>query len=360
MKKTVALLLGLLLCLTALTAASGTVGDPLISLSYLTGEFARSLESAADARLDASDETIRKAAAGQAPDIPAGPAGMREHTLKEGDVLTGATGMTVIPLGGGIRLDVSGGAVVDVTAGEEALTGRLLTANHRYIVAENAQAGFTVTTPAAVLSYEGGGSLTLSLSPDYYSAACALREAGLFRGSGSGVGEGFDLYLAPTRGESLVMFLRLLGEEADALAAAGTHPFTDVPGWLSPYVAWAWQRGYTSGVAADRFGSDQPVTAVEYEEFLLRALGYSAAGVDDYTTSLERALGLGALTQGEYDMLRSCVFLRAHTAYVSYYSLDMPLNGTAETLAQRLIAAGRMTEAQLEAARAQINFSRIS
>lgn len=359
MKKATALLLGLLACLLVLTAAGGTQGDPLISLAYLTGTFAQSLDGAVDARLDASDQTIR-AAAGQAPGLPAGPAGLEEHTLKEGDVLSGATGLVVVPLGGGVRLDVSGGAVVDVTAGEEVLPGRLLPANHRFIVAENAQAVFTVTTPAAVLSYEGGGVLTRSLSTDYYAAACALREAGLFRGSGSGVGEGFDLYLAPTRGESLVMFLRLLGEEADALAAAGTHPFTDVPGWLSPYVAWAWQRGYTSGVAADRFGSDQPVTAVEYEEFLLRALGYSAAGVDDYSTSLERALSLGALTQGEYDMLRGGVFLRAHTAYVSYFSLDMPLNGGGETLAQRLIAAGRMTEAQLEAARAQINFSRIS
>lgn len=359
MKKATALLLGLLLCLTALTAAGGSQGDPLISLSYLTGAFTQSLDDAVNARLEASDGAIR-AAAGQAPALPAGPAGLEEHTLKEGDVLSGATGLVVVPLGGGIRLDVSSGAVVDVTAGEEVLPGHLLPANHRFIVAENTQADFTVTTPAAVLSYEGNGVLTRSLSTDYYAAACALREAGLFRGSGSGIGEGFDLYLAPTRGESLVMFLRLLGEEADALAFAGTHPFTDVPGWLSPYVAWAWQRGYTSGVAADRFGSSQPVTAVEYEEFLLRALGYSAAGVDDYTTSLERALGFGALTPGEYDMLREEVFLRAHAAYVSYYSLDMPLNGGTETLAQHLIAAGRMTEAQLETARAQINFSRIS
>ncbi len=360
MKKATSLLLGLLLCLTALAASGGSQGDPLISLSYLTGAFAQSLEDALDARLDASDEAVRAAIGQEPPAPPAGPSAPVEHTLKEGDVLSGSTGLVVVPLGGGVRLDVSGGAVVDVTAGEEALPGHLLTANHRYIVAENAQAGFTVTSAAAVLSFEGGGTLTRSLSPDYYSAACALREAGLFRGSGSGVGEGFDLYLAPTRGESLVMFLRLLGEESDALAFNGTHPFTDVPGWLSPYVAWAWQKGYTSGVAADRFGSGQPVTAVEYEEFLLRALGYSVAGVDDYRTSLERALAFGALTQGEYDMLRESVFLRAHTAYVSWYSLDMPLNGGGETLAQRLTAANRITEEQLEAARAQINFSRIS
>lgn len=359
MKKATSLLLGLLLCLAVLTAAGGSQGDPLISLSYLTGTFAQSLDGAVNARLEASDQTIR-AAAGQDPVLPAGPAGLGEHTLKEGDVLSGITGLVVVPLGGGVRLDVSGGAVVDVTAGEEVLSGRLLPANHRYIVAEDAQADFTVTTPTAVLSYEGGGALTRSLSTDYYSAARALREAGLFRGTGSGVGEGFDLHLAPTRGESLVMFLRLLGEEEDALVYTGTHPFADVPAWLSPYVAWAWQRGYTSGVAADRFGSDQPVTAVEYEEFLLRALGYSVAGVDDYTTSLERALGLGALTQGEYDTLRGEVFLRAHAAYVSWYSLEMPLGGGTETLAQRLVSAGRMTEEQLEAARGQINSSRIS
>lgn len=359
MKKTAALLLGLLLSLTALTAAGGTQGDPLISLSYLTDAFTQSLESAVSTRLDASDDAVRAAAGQGQPALPTGPAGLEEHTLKEGDVLSGSTGLVIVPLGGGVTLDVSGGAVVDVTGGTEVFSGALLP-DHRYIVAENSQASFTVTTPAAVMSYEGGGILTRSLSPDYYSAACALREAGLFRGSGSGVGDGFDLYLAPTRGESLVMFLRLLGEEADALAYTGAHPFTDVPGWLDRYVAWAWQRGYTSGVAADRFGSDQPVSAVEYEEFLLRALGYSTAGVDDYTTSLERALGLGALTQGEYTMLRETVFLRAHAAYVSWYSLDMPLNGGTETLARHLISAGRMTEAQLEAARTQINFSRIS
>ncbi len=243
MKKATSLLLGLLLCLAALAASGGSQGDPLISLSYLTGAFAQSLEEALDARLDASDEAVRAAIGQEPPAPPAGPSAPVEHTLKEGDVLSGSTGLVVVPLGGGVRLDVSGGAVVDVTAGEEALPGHLLTANHRYIVAENAQAGFTVTSAAAVLSYEGGGTLTRSPSPDYYSAACALREAGLFRGSGSGVGEGFDLHLAPTRGESLVMFLRLLGEESDALASNGAHPFTDVPGWLSPYVAWAWQKG---------------------------------------------------------------------------------------------------------------------
>ena len=58
MTKPIALALGLLLCLTALTAA-GNGEDPLISLSYLTGDFSATLDAAISAKLDASDEAIR-------------------------------------------------------------------------------------------------------------------------------------------------------------------------------------------------------------------------------------------------------------------------------------------------------------
>lgn len=360
MKRTIALVLGLLLCLTAATAAAGDAGDPLISLSYLEGEFARSLEAAVAGRLDASDAAIR-AGRKQNAAGPAGEAGgLQEHTLKRGDALSGFTGLAVAPLSGRIRLETSAGAVVDVSNGTEAPAGQTLLINHRYIVAENARAVFTVESPTAVLSWEGGGTLQYSAEPDYYAIALALRKLDLFRGSGSGIGEGFDLHLAPTRGEALVMFLRVLGEEDQALACTDSHPFTDVPGWLDRYVAWAYARGYANGVAADRFGCGQTVSAVEYEEFLLRALGYSVAGVDDYATSLERGLTCGALTGGEYVMLRGEQFLRAHAAYISYYALDVPVSGSRQTLAQRLTAGGHMTAEQLADARTLVNSLRIA
>lgn len=354
MKKISALILGLLLCLTALTAAGNS--DPLISRSYLEGEFLRSLEDSVSERLDVSDEAVR---AGLEPSSPPGEAPLaRELMLKEGDILSGTAGMSLTPLGGDVHLEGSGGAVVDVTEGAEVPAGQTLKASHRYIVAE--PASFTVSSPAAVLSCEGGGTLASSGSPDYFAAARALRAMGLFQGTGTGFGEGFDLHLAPTRGESLVMFLRILGEEDQALAYTGGHPFTDVPGWLERYVAWAYAKGYANGVAADRFGCQQKISAVEYEEFLLRAMGYSVAGVDDYTTSLVRALNCGALTGGEYAMLQDHAFLRAHVAYLSYFSLDVPTGGSGETLAQRLTAAGAVTGEQLASARAQADLLRIS
>lgn len=353
-----------LLCLAAALFSGGSAGDPLISRAYLEGAFSQSLEEALTQRLDEAGQDAREALRQElealsdpGAALPGSDGG--SATLKGGDVLTGSTGLAFTLLGGEVRLTLTGGGAVDVTSGTEAASGQTLTAGHRYLVAEGAGASFTVLSPAAVASWEGRAVLTPSAQPDWYEIACALRALGLFRGSGSAIGEGFDLYLAPTRGEGLVMFLRLLGEEPQALAWEGSHPFTDVPAWLDRYVAWAWQKGYANGVAPDRFGPDQAISAVEYEEFLLRALGYSVAGVHDYTTSLERALDCGALTNGEYILLTENPFLRAHVAYVSYYSLDMAVSGGRQTLAQRLLGAGLFTREQLEEARLGVESQRI-
>lgn len=334
----------LLLCL-ALPAATGAAEDPLISRSYLEGTFFQSLEAETVLRLDQSDEVLRSGA----PGLPE-TAEIRERTLKKGDVLSGGTGLSVTLLGGQVRWSASSGSLVDVTEGREVPSGELLQTGHRYIAAEETAADFTAVT-AAVLSCEGGGTAAPSQGPDPFAQARALRALGLFRGTGSGFGEGFDLHLAPTRGEGLVLFLRLLGEEEQALAGMGTHPFTDVPGWLDRYVAWAYGKGYANGVAADRFGSEQAMSAVEYTELLLRALGYSRAGVDDYATSLERALNCGAVTGEQYAALRDEAFLRSHAVSLSWSVLDVPLSGGAKTLAQRLMEEGVFTEEQLASAR---------
>ena len=157
-----------------------------------------------------------------------------------------------------------------------------------------------------------------------------------------------------------MLFLRLLGEEDAALQYTGGHPFADVPGWLDPYVAWAWEKGYSNGVSAGRFGPGHALSAGQYVELLLRALGYSQAGTDDFHTALERALDGGVLTGGEYEFLQRAPFLRAHAVYLSYYGLDATLQGTGQTLAQRLAAGGLVTEAQLAAARSMVETLRLS
>lgn len=349
MKKRILPLAAILLALLLLTAA-GTAADPLITKSYLTGGFTQALAEVIDRRIDASDASIRSCTA----------PGPQEQTLKEGDVLQINAGQTILLLSGEARPDISAGALIDVTSGIEHPSNQLLQPNHRYIAGENAAAAITVASPAAVLSCEGGAVLVPSQTPDYYAIACALRDVDLFRGTGSGIGEGFELSRAPNRGEGLVMFLRVLGEEAQALACTTPHPFTDVPAWLSPYVSWAYAQGYTSGISKTRFAPSRALTAAEYEEFLLRALHYSDPAEDNYATSLSRALAQGILTSGEHAMLKERPFLRAYAAYVSYYALEVPLQDDTQTLAQSLVAAERMTAVQLTAARNQVATARIS
>lgn len=365
-----AVCLSLALCLAAAMASGGSAADPLISLSYLKGTFLSSVGLSVDSRLDSADSAVRSdlqrqldtmSAAVQAAAGQSFAAEATEYTCKQGDILIGSTGLSVIPLSGEIRLEISDGAVVDVTAGCEVPSGSILSPRHRYIAAEQTAVRFVTESPAAVLTYQGSCAFSLSGdTPDYYAIACALRELGLFRGTGTSFGEGFDLHLAPTRAEALVMFIRLLGEENAALSCSYEHPFTDVPTWADRYVAWAWHQGYSNGVGGGKFGTQQPVSASEYQEFLLRALGYSVAGVHDYTTSLDRAYKHGALTSAEYQMLQTSSFLRCQTVYLSYYSLDMVRSGSQQTLAQQLSSAGVFSAAQLTSARQLVTSPRLS
>ena len=81
--------------------------------------------------------------------------------------------------------------------------------------------------------------------------------------------------------------------------------------------------------------------------------------MDNYATSLERALECGALTAGEYELLREGPLLRAHAAYLSYYALETPAGGSGQTLAQRLEAGGAFTAGELADARAGVSAPRI-
>ena len=372
MKKTltaVSIVLALVLCLGIALAVGGDANDPLLSLSYLQNIFRPKVDEDIDLALNTSDELIREETQKMLDDMiesTGNAAGqdfapvVQEMTLNQYDSLSGTTGLSVTALAGEIVVNISLGSVIDVTTGEEILSGTTLTDKHRYIVAENSFADFTASSATATLTYQGHYSYVPSnFSTDYYGIALALRELGLFRGNGSSIGNGFDLHVAPTRAEALVMFIRILGEENDALACTYKHPFTDVPAWLDRYVAWAWYNGYTNGIGNNKFGSTLTVSSMEYQEFILRALGYSVAGVDDYRTSLERAREYGILTDAEYFLLMDYKFLRAHVAYLSYYNLDTGIAGSHITLAQRLQQQGVFTFQQLIIAREYVSSPRM-
>lgn len=346
------LLIPLALMVSAL-AAGGDLSDPLASLSYLTGIFTDTVNKRVDEKLNASDQALLsgnlEAVSGSST------ATWTETRLKEGDVLTGSTGTSVLVLAGGARVTFSG-AVVDVTTGTAVTSGSALAVNHRYLVAENTTADFTVTSKTAVVDYQGPYAFRYSNAIDYNAIAAALKTLNLFKGSFTGYGEGYDLEVAPTRLQALIMFIRVLGEEDAALAYTGPMPFTDVAAGSQSekYVGYAYSKGYTNGYSATTFRPSQTVTAGQYMEFMLRALGYSSAANTDLSGTLDNAYANGVITSGELTALQSGTFLRADLVYVSYYALDATMTGTGITLRDTLMNKGTFTSAQVSAAAALV------
>ena len=227
-KKTLILFpLCVLLLAVVSSLAAGGAEDSMVSLSYLEGAFSDAVDSRVERELDASDAVLL-AGADTGTGVPAGTAnGWAETRLKQADSLLGSTGVSALLLAGQGQVTYASGAVVDATAGTVAPSGTFLQANHRYIVAENTSAAFTITSKTAVLDHQGG-SLAYSNAIDYNAMAAALKTMHLFKGSFTGYGQGFDLEAAPTRLQALIMFIRVLGEEEQALAWTGTTPFTDI------------------------------------------------------------------------------------------------------------------------------------
>jgi hypothetical protein len=276
-------------------------------------------------------------------------------------VLVGTTGTNVLLLAGGGQVTYSAGAVVDVTTGKTVSSGTALSVDHRYIVAEDTEAAFTVTTKTAVVDYQGSYAFRESDATDYNAMASALKTLHLLKGSFTGYGEGFDLEVAPTRLQALIMFIRVLGEEEQALAWTGSTPFTDIAKGsdAEKYVGYAYSKGYTNGYTAKLFKPAGAVNAYQYTEFMLRALGYSSAANTDLSDTLTRAQSAGVLTAGETAMLRQDKFLRAELVYISYYALDAVLPNSQQTLGDLLLQKGVFAEWEREDAAELVDSARL-
>jgi len=171
--------------------------------------------------------------------------------------------------------------------------------------------------------------------------AQSLYELGLFQGVSEGE---FDLLRAPSRAEAIVMLVRLLGAESAAMEGGRSHPFNDVPEWAEPYISYAYELGLTSGVSETEFGTGRAESAM-YLTFVLRALGYEE-GVDfSWRNPFLVARAAGILPPA----VQADSFLRADVVTISYAALSAEYKASGETLAQRLISAGAITQAQLDA-----------
>lgn len=160
--------------------------------------------------------------------------------------------------------------------------------------------------------------------------ADALKTLGLFQGTSTG----YELDRAPTRIEALIMMLRMMGDDISARYYEGSSPFTDAPTWegASNYLAYAYEKGLTTGISATTFDPQTTASAQTYVTFMLRALGYDATNAWNNWQTLGKEAGL--LT----DDVNTSKFMRGDAVAVSYAALNAKLYGTETTLSQSLIS----------------------
>ncbi len=320
--------LSALALLAGLVLAAGEAGDPAVSLSYLEsvfspaleeecsrrvsvafgGAYAEGLRAAADSRALARLESLRESA--RTPREAMG-----TLLFKKDDLLTLLPGCRLSPKYG--TLSPLSGPLSDVSRGRAA--SGALAAGTLYMAGDVCE--LRVESPSCEVTLRGAYRLAPSGEPDYGSLARVLNALGLFQGAGARVG--YNLEAGASRAEGLVMFLRLLGLEDEALAFGGGCPFSDVPDshWARPYAAYAYAEGLTAGTGPGRFSPDEPVTCQQYATFLLRAL-HCAEGEDfSYETVLEDLPRLDLLTATEVSSLRAGNFSRAQMVYLSYRAL---------------------------------------
>ena len=173
------------------------------------------------------------------------------------------------------------------------------------------------------------------------AAAETLNSIGLFRGTNPDPNNPeFQLDRTPNRIEGLVMLIRLMGAEDEALSGDYDCPFGDVPEWAAGYAGYAYAMGWTKGISENPplYGPTASITATQYLTFVLRALGY-VDGVDfEWNAAWVLTDKLG-ITDGEYNAGHNTL-VRGEMAIISLVALTTPLKGSEQTLLGKLVEDG--------------------
>lgn len=375
------LVIAVILSLGLPVLGSGTAQDSVISLSYLNNTIKPELASAVSARIaqmieDPDSVQARGESAvssisqeGAMEDVARrvleklqmqglylySTSGRRTVTLKKDDVVSGLTGTTVLLRSG--SASVINNPIINLARGEQSAAGSAVAQNTNYMLPTSDGAGIRITSNTAEVMVDGVYRIvSLRYRAQYFDLADALKAMDLFRGSNIG----YELSRGATRTEALVMLLRLLGEEEEALAYTGTHPFNDVDAWAAPYVAYAYSKGYTRGISANKFGARDLTTANHYMTFLLRALGYDDTKGDfSWDHAMEYAVTRKILSQNERSAVERSGFQRDQMVFVSYYALFANKKNEDIRLLDELIAKGVISQSVADAAIAEVERPRL-
>lgn len=139
----------------------------------------------------------------------------------------------------------------------------------------------------------------------YQKVGNALEDLKIIKGDGKGLNENGNL----NREEAIVILIRMLGLEEEALKIQPQGIFSDIPAkhWAAKYVEYAYQNGLTGGIGNGKFGKGMIVNKKMAATYMLRALGYSAdwskedimAKAGKYNITKDRGEGLEPIKRGQ-------------------------------------------------------------
>lgn len=187
---------------------------------------------------------------------------------------------------------------------------------------------------------------TVFAAGDISAEAKACETLGMLKGTTGTVDAAYTA-IVPTRLQAAVMFLRLKGLEADALAFSGTTNFKDkdqviwdggklIMAYLKahPELAWVGNNGY--------FSPESPMSAQAYYKVLLESLGYTQTAVGvagDFTW--DNTLQFAA-TKGLKKTAAATNFTVDHMAVATLEALKAKIKGSTKTLAEDLVEKGKL------------------
>ncbi|MDD2190292.1 MAG: transglutaminase-like domain-containing protein [Eubacteriales bacterium] len=127
-----------------------------------------------------------------------------------------------------------------------------------------------------------------------------------------GDGTGYGLEKTANRLEGIIILLRIMGKEEEALEMQDLPcRFTDVPDWAKGYVNYAYEENISKGVSDTLFGVSEIITADQYNTLLLRVLGYDDSQGDfRWYDSVDKAEDLGILPS---DMIEAYLWSNSYT-----------------------------------------------
>ena len=287
MKRFICLLISLSLLMAGgqvLAAAAGSAGDPLVSQSYADGKYTTAILNEARLMLDNS---LKRVLAKALPIINGeglGTGRFSVDSLPAGEKINLRMGGSVVLLSGSARLDISYGAVVNVTTGREVDSGGLLLSYNRYMAAEGSSATVTLLSEASVAmdgdALTGEARATFSDVPSghwAFNAVEAMAQLGIVNGRGGGI---FDPSSNMTRADFVTVTGRYHGADS---SAAKESAFSDVPNgmYYTPYTAWAADAGIVSGYGGGLFGPGDNITRAQMARVIVSYAEYAGISLPD-------------------------------------------------------------------------------